>query len=303
MKVVINSGEPLLEKTLARWGYEVMAAEDSQRAVELLTRKNSANLAILNSDADGMRAAELCRLLRAGSGDQYIYVILLIEKSQGDDLLEAFEQGADDYLAKPYDGYELRAKLLVAKRILALQERLLGMRDELLVQATHDSLTGLWNRRAAMDALGRELARSQREKRPVGLLLADIDHFKKINDTYGHLAGDHVLQTVATRLKSAMRAYDTVGRYGGEEFLIVSPGCDEKAILRRAENLRRTIASEPIITQEGSISVSLSLGAAVAVTEVPQDQLIKAADEALYRAKRGGRNRSELAEAIATVAR
>jgi two-component system cell cycle response regulator len=303
MKVVINAGEPLLEKTLTRWGYEAVAAENSQRAVELLTQKNSATLAILNSEADGMRAAELCRLLRSGSREQYIYVILLIEKSQGDELLEAFEQGADDYLAKPYDGYELRAKLLVAKRILALQERLLGMRDELLVQATHDSLTGLWNRRAAMDALGRELARSQREKRPVGLLLADIDHFKKINDTYGHLAGDHVLQTVATRLKSAMRAYDTVGRYGGEEFLIVSPGCDETSILRRAEHLRRTIASEPIVTPEGSISVSMSFGASVAPTEVPQDQLIKAADEALYRAKRGGRNRSELAETVPTIAR
>ena len=229
MKVVINSGEPLLEKTLTRWGYDVWAAENGQQAMELLTQENPATLVILSSESEGLRGAELCRRLRTQSRDQYIYVILLIEKLQGDDLLEAFEQGADDYLTKPYDGYELRAKLLVAKRILSLQERLLSMRDELLVQATHDSLTGLWNRRATMESLARELARSKREGRPVGLMLADIDHFKKINDTYGHLAGDRVLQTVATRLKNAMRTYDTVGRYGGEEFLIVSPGCDEAA--------------------------------------------------------------------------
>jgi diguanylate cyclase (GGDEF)-like protein len=303
MKVVINSGEPLLEKTLTRWGYDVWAAENGQQAMELLTQENPATLVILSSESAGLRGAELCRRLRTQSRDQYIYVILLIEKLQGDDLLEAFEQGADDYLTKPYDGYELRAKLLVAKRILSLQERLLSMRDELLVQATHDALTGLWNRRATMESLGRELARSKREGRPVGLLLADIDHFKKINDTYGHLAGDCVLQTVATRLKNAMRTYDTVGRYGGEEFLIVSPGCDETALMRRAEHLREAIAAGPVVTREGNISVTLSLGAAVATTELPQDQFIKAADEALYRAKRGGRNHSELAETLPTVAR
>ncbi len=303
MKVVINSGEPLLEKTLTRWGYDVWAAENGQQAMELLTQENPATLVILSSESEGLRGAELCRRLRTQSRDQYIYVILLIEKLQGDDLLEAFEQGADDYLTKPYDGYELRAKLLVAKRILSLQERLLSMRDELLVQATHDALTGLWNRRATMESLGRELARSKREGRPVGLLLADIDHFKKINDTYGHLAGDCVLQTVATRLKNAMRTYDTVGRYGGEEFLIVSPGCDEAALMRRAEHLREAIAAGPVVTREGNISVTLSLGAAVATTELPQDQFIKAADEALYRAKRGGRNRSELAETLPAVAR
>lgn len=303
MKVVINSGEPLLEKSLARWGYDVWTAENGQKALHLLTQENPATLAILNSEMEGLRGAELCRKLRAQSGDQYIYVILLAEKSQGDDLLEAFEQGADDYISKPYDGYELRAKLVVAKRILSLQERLLSMRDELMVQATRDALTGLWNRRATMESLARELSRGQREKRPVGVLLADIDNFKKINDTYGHLAGDCVLQTVATRLRNAMRTYDTVGRYGGEEFLIVSPGCDESALMRRAEHLRLAIAAGPVVTREGNIYVTLSLGAVVAATEVPQEHLIKTADEALYRAKRAGRNRSELAEPLSVATR
>ena len=288
MQVLINSGEPLLARTLARWGYEPLLAADGRDALEQLAARQPVALAILNYEMEGLRGDGLCRLLRSAASERYVYVILLMEKTQQDDLLEALEQGADDYLVKPYDAYELRCKLLVAKRILGLQERL-------LVQATHDALTGLWNRKAAMDALSRELARASRERRPVGLLLADLDHFKQINDTYGHLAGDCVLQTVAARLKSALRAYDTVGRYGGEEFLIISPGCDEEALLRRAENLRAVVANEPVAAPEASVAVSLSLGAAVAVGEVAQDQLLKSADEALYRAKRAGRNRVEMA--------
>lgn len=302
MKVLIHAGEELLKKNLTRWGYEVLSASDGNDALALLTQTDHPKLAILNYEMDGLCGADLCRRLRADSIDPYTYMILLMERSQKDDLLEAFEQGADDYLVKPIDGYELRAKLLVAKRILGLQDRLIAMRDELQVQATHDALTGLWNRRASMAALDRELMRASREKKTVGLMLADLDHFKNINDTYGHLAGDKVLQAVGTRIKSALRSYDTVGRYGGEEFLIISPGCDEAALLRRAEHLRASIAREPVRTPEGDISVSLSLGAAVSGGATLRDQFLKAADEALYRAKRGGRNRVELARSLEAAA-
>ena len=295
MKVLISAGEGLLQKNLARWGYEVAVVSEGNEALRLLMQPDHPKLAILNYEMDGLRGADLCRRIRADSIDPYTYMILLMEKSQKDDLLEAFEQGADDYLVKPFDGYELRAKLLVAQRILGLQDRLISMRDELQVQATHDSLTGLWNRRASMAALERELTRAGREDKTVGLMLADLDHFKQINDTYGHLAGDKVLQAVAAKLKSALRSYDTIGRYGGEEFLVISPGCDQAAIVRRAEHLRAAVASEPVVTPEGSISVSLSLGAAVSNGDTPQDQFLKAADEALYRAKRAGRNRVEFA--------
>lgn len=298
MKVLIHTGEHLLKKNLTRWGYEVLSASDGNDALALLTQTDHPKLAILNYEMDGLCGADLCRRLRADSIDPYTYMILLMEKSQKDDLLEAFEQGADDYLVKPFDGYELRAKLLVAKRILGLQDRLIAMRDELQEQATHDALTGLWNRRASMAALDRELTRASREKKTVGLMLADLDHFKNINDTYGHLAGDKVLQAVATRIKGALRSYDTVGRYGGEEFLIISPGCDAAALLRRAEHLRTSIAGEPVRTPEGDISLSLSLGAAVSGGATLRDQFLKAADEALYRAKRGGRNRVELARGL-----
>jgi diguanylate cyclase (GGDEF)-like protein len=295
LKVLLGSGEGLLKKNLARWGYDVTVVADGHQALALLSQPDHPKLAILNYEMDGLGGAGLCRRVRAEPVDPYTYMILLMEPSQKDDLLEAFEQGADDYLVKPFDGYELRAKLLVAKRILALQDRLIAMRDELQVQATHDALTGLWNRRASTAALDRELARAARENKTVGLMLADLDHFKHINDTYGHLAGDRVLQAVAAKLKAAMRPYDTIGRYGGEEFLVISPGCDERAILRRAEHLCASIAREPVATPEGNIPVTLSLGAAVATGTTPQEQLLKAADAALYRAKHAGRNRVELA--------
>jgi len=295
VRVLISSGEGSLRKTLSRWNHEVLEASDGNEALRLLTGPNPFTLAILDAKMDGLRGAELCRRLRDEAAEPYIYVLMLMEKSQEDDLLESFEAGADDYLVKPFDGYELRAKLLVAKRILSLQERLIGMRDELAVQATHDALTGLWNRRASMETLARELSRANREKKNVGLILADLDHFKQINDTYGHLAGDQVLQTVAQRLKGALRTYDTVGRYGGEEFLMIFPGCDEEALLRRAEHLRESVDREAVRTPEAEIVVSVSLGATVAHGAVPQDQILKSADEALYRAKRSGRNRVELA--------
>jgi len=301
LKVLISPNEALLNKTLLRWGHEVTIVSNGDEALHQLQQQDPPDLAILNSGMEGLRGVELCERLRGNEIERYIYLILLMEKSPQDDLLEAFENGADDYLLKPFDGYELRAKLIVAKRILALQDRLFAMRDELLVQATHDSLTGIWNRRASMEALARELSRASREKKSVGLMLADLDHFKQINDTYGHPAGDHVLQAVAGKLTTALRSYDTVGRYGGEEFLIVSPGCEETALARRAESVRASIASEPVVTHEAVIPVSLSIGIAVASAAVTPDRLLKSADEALYRAKRAGRNRVEVAEELRGV--
>jgi len=298
LKVLISPNEALLNKTLLRWGHEVTIVSNGDEALHQLQQQDPPDLAILNSGMEGLRGVELCERLRGNEIERYIYLILLMEKSPQDDLLEAFENGADDYLLKPFDGYELRAKLIVAKRILALQDRLFAMRDELLVQATHDSLTGIWNRRASMEALARELSRASRERKSVGLMLADLDHFKQINDTYGHPAGDCVLQTVAGLIKGALRDYDTVGRYGGEEFLIISPGCDESALFRRGEHLRKAISRQSIATPEGDIPVSLSLGAVVSDGSVSQAQMLKFADEALYRAKRAGRDRVEMAQGM-----
>jgi len=171
--------------------------------------------------------------------------------------------------------------------------------EEYRFQATHDSLTGVANRAAIMDALKRELLRAQREGTAVGVLLADLDHFKNVNDVYGHLAGDAVLREVAQRINAAVRTYDAVGRYGGEEFLVVLSGVEDEPV-RHAERIRALVSAEPVVTAEGSIPVTLSLGAAISSDDlIEPEAILRAADAALYRAKRAGRNRVVAASAPA----
>ena len=186
---------------------------------------------------------------------------------------------------------ELKQQMKTLQKQLAVSE---GYR----FQATHDSLTGVWNRAAILDILGGELGRAKREGIPVGVVLADLDHFKAINDTYGHLAGDAVLREAARRMASSVRLYDSVGRYGGEEFLIVLPGCDVTSTLNQAERIRACLSSEPVNTREGRISSTMSLGVAVGSEENQMEALLRAADAALYRAKRAGRNRAEASAAM-----
>jgi two-component system cell cycle response regulator len=212
-------------------------------------------------------------------------------------LLRGLELGADDYLTKPFDSKELRARLLVGERILTLQDDLIAAREELRFRATHDVLTGVSNRAAVMDALRGELSRQVREQRSFGVLLVDIDHFKNVNDTFGHLCGDEVLRWVTRRMKECMRPYDTLGRYGGEEFLIIASDVDGDGALALAERIRSIVASKPVLTQAGEVSVTVSLGVAVSTNTHNADpqMLLRLADQALYRAKDNGRNRCELA--------
>lgn len=167
--------------------------------------------------------------------------------------------------------------------------------EEFRFKATHDALTGLWNRPAILDTLQRELGRAHREGFLVGVVLADLDHFKRVNDTFGHLAGDAVLQEAARRMSSSIRVYDAVGRYGGEEFLIVLPGCDATTAFNQADRIRAFLASDAVETTEGTIPVTVSLGVAAGNKEEELESLLRAADAAMYRAKRAGRNRVEMA--------
>jgi two-component system cell cycle response regulator len=282
----------LLEVTLKKWGYDVVVAEDGDKAWEVLQREDAPQLAILDWVMPGMDGPEICREVRTFGDQRYIYLLLLTAKSEKEDLVKGMEAGADDFLSKPFDAQELRARLRAGIRILELQETL-------RVQAMHDSLTGLWNRAATLDFLRRELNRGKRQGTPVTVVMADIDHFKRINDTHGHLAGDVVLREVAQRLSSSVRGYDVTGRFGGEEFLIVLPGCTIQDAVDKAESLRACINQEPVDTPEGPIPVTLSLGVAVrdGAVKVDPDSLLRAADAALYRAKSGGRDRVELAAA------
>jgi diguanylate cyclase (GGDEF)-like protein len=226
-----------------------------------------------------------------------VYILLLTAKDSRADLVKGFEAGADDFITKPFDPEELRARLRAATRILDLQSALLKAQADLHVLANRDTLTGLFNRRAILETLDRELARSHRDGTSVSVLIADIDHFKRVNDSHGHAAGDAVLVDLADRMKHAVRTYDSVGRYGGEEMLIVLPDCDEEGALHVAERTRESIAARACMVPGAELQVSASLGVAStrALGTFDPKQLIHAADTALYRAKNGGRNRTLVA--------
>jgi len=187
---------------------------------------------------------------------------------------------------------------LVDERTEQLQQEateLRRVREELTVQATRDSLTGLWNRRVCLEKLDWELERLHRDDATMSVVLLDLDHFKQINDTHGHLAGDAVLKEVGSRLQSLLRPYDTLGRYGGEELLLLLPGLDAEQSLERVEGLRRKICEQPIDFGGISVRVTASFGICVIrAKNVPQKQVLHLADEALYKAKEAGRNRMEV---------
>lgn len=295
----------VLEGFLTRWGYDLVITRDGAEAWEALEKEGAPQMAILDWMMPGMDGLEVCRRVRQRGAESYVYILLLTARDQRQDVVAGIEAGADDYLTKPFDAGELRARLRAGRRILALQEALISARDALRFQATHDPLTGLWNRLATLDILRRELARSAREESAVGIVMADLDGFKGVNDTYGHMAGDAALREATHRMLASVRVYDTVGRYGGEEFLFVLPGCNKNGALRQAERLRAAF-EKPFDLSDAIVSVTLSLGVVSieAKKGVDARSLIHAADQALYRAKNQGRNRAvaateeELAQVI-----
>lgn len=285
----------LLDATLRKWGYDVVVACDGNEAWGILQSPDAPKLAILDWVMPGVTGPEVCKRVRATAKEKdiYTYIILLTSKSQREDLIEGMESGADDYLTKPFDQHELKVRLRSGTRIIELQQELISAREALRDQATKDFLTRIWNRSSILDILERELSRGSREDRPVGVLLADLDHFKLVNDTYGHFAGDAVLREFVRRMGTSMRPYDAIGRYGGEEFLIILPGCDAETTDKEAERMRTALANEPMSFNDESRVITCSFGAtswSPGRTATPES-LIRTADDALYRAKRQGRNR------------
>ena len=281
-------------RCLTDWRLDFAAVENGAEAIALLEGPEPPNMILLDWMLPDLDGIDICRHTRAnGARAPYIYIVMLTAKTRKQDLLIAMAAGADDYLAKPVDPSELRARIMAGKRILELQQ-------SLRFAATHDFLTNLLNRSEILAAIDQERARGGREGKPTTIIMADIDHFKRINDSLGHAAGDEVLKEVGRRLKSDLRPYDVVGRYGGEEFLIVLPGCNLMTGARRADELRNLVAKDPIFTPFGTTTATVSLGVtATSNRECAVADLLREADVCMYAAKKKGRNRVEFLSAKA----
>lgn len=303
MKVLIADDDritrKLLKSHLTEWGHETIERSDGQEAWEVLQDEDAPQFAILDWMMPGIKGIDVCRMVRSQDKDFYRYVVLLTSRGGKEDIVEGLEAGADDYIVKPFEPNELKVRVRAGARILQLQSDLRMALNTSEYKASHDALTRVLNRGALLEALEREIVRSKRNNAPLGLIMADIDHFKRINDTYGHLAGDEALRVVAKSLTSLLRPYDYVGRYGGEEFIILAPGCDTNETKEIAERLRQSFDGREIGTSEGVLRITISFGVTSYLgsdTGPFPDLLIKSADEALYIAKTNGRNRVEVNE-------
>lgn len=286
----------MLQNQLEFWGHSVVLAETGDAALEMLTAGGAPRLAILDWDMPGKTGPEICRQLRNQGGD-YIYTILLTARDSHVEIADGLTGGADDFISKPAHMLELRARIHVGERIVAIHDELKHARERLQFEATHDALTGLWNRRAILKFMESELARCARNSSSCAVLMIDIDHFKNINDEYGHAAGDRVLAEVAMRSGEVVRPYDFLGRYGGEEFLALLPGADISGAQEVAERMRLT-AKSIRFDEHPPLEVSMSIGCAAYVRGHSSNELIQAADSALYSAKRNGRDRVEVAASV-----
>ncbi|MDD8025082.1 MAG: diguanylate cyclase [Acidobacteriota bacterium] len=296
LQVLIADDDPvsarLLTRSIESWELEAVAVRNGEEAWKALQNPRF-RLALLDwemPEADGL---EVCRRVRAAAGKRYTFIILLTSRDKSEDIIAGLEAGADDYMVKPVKIQELKARLQSGRRIIDLEDRLLRSQKRLFELATKDGLTKLWNRRTILQFLEDELSHGERAGTATSLIMIDVDNFKTINDTCGHQAGDKVLATLSSRLQKQVRPYDRIGRYGGDEILIVLPNCGLSHAAGIAERLRRDAIRKPARFGGQTLGFTLSIG--VSSTEdrarPTADKIIQAGDLALYEAKRLGRDR------------
>lgn len=281
----------ILAAVLRRHGFDPVVVGDGIDAWQIMKRKDAPNLALLDWEMPGMDGLEVCQKIRERPKLNPPYIMILTGRGEKGDIVRGLDAGANDYLLKPYDTGELLARIRVGQRMVQLQADLIEAKDALAYEAMHDSLTGLLNRRAILDCLSKELVRAQRRGTSLSIGLCDLDHFKRINDTYGHQAGDEALCGFARITRDNLREYDHVGRYGGEEFLVVAPDSSGSPQENLYERLRASVAAFPLKAKAGKISLTVSIGVVGVKSPVTVDDLLTIADGALYAAKEQGRNR------------
>jgi len=298
-KILVAEDDPItariLEKYLSDWSYLVFPATNGEDAWKALEAENI-QIALLDWMMPKLNGLELCRRIRKEKSDPYVYLILVTARSSTQDIVEGLNAGADDYITKPVEPAELKARLQTGNRIISLENNNKKLQKKLEKLAREDSLTGFLNKKNIHLRLKEELSRGNREKFPVSTLLLDIDEFKNINDSYGHHIGDQVIREISRRLRLAIRKHDHIGRYGGDEFLILLWHTDSDSLQNIARRLCSSIADDPIPTEAGPLPVSLSVGGASSGDhfDVTPDTLLKWSDQALYSAKHLGRNRAEI---------
>jgi diguanylate cyclase (GGDEF)-like protein len=282
----------VLAAVLRREGHEVVVAVNGLEAWQALQQPGAPELVILDWIMPGMDGPEVTRRVRLLGNERPPYILMLTSRNRKSDIIAGLDAGANDYLIKPFDLGELRARFAVGRRMVEMQTALFESREAFAHLATYDPLTGTLNRRAILKKLEDELARTTRQADGLAIGMLDIDHFKQINDTYGHQTGDDVLCEIVKVLNEGLRPYDSLGRIGGEEFLLILPieaGADPAAPFER---LCTGIADHQFVTRSGILSLTASIGVEFSSCETSADHMLASADAALYQAKRGGRNRT-----------
>jgi two-component system, cell cycle response regulator len=281
----------VLASLLKKSGHDVVVTVNGMEALKAMRQPDYPPLAILDWMMPEMDGVEVVRQVRTMQIDRPPYIIILTSRDEEENIIAGLDAGANDYLAKPFNPGELLARVESGRRMIEMQDALIESRNVLTLQASHDPLTGLLNRRAIFEYLHKELMRSGRHGNGLAIGMCDIDHFKHINDTYGHQTGDEVLCAFAQILREGVRDYDGVGRIGGEEFVVIASmnaGVDCSSLFER---LCSRVAESSIKTRSGFLTVTVSIGVACAVVGRTVDEILEAADTALYRAKDQGRNR------------
>lgn len=295
-RILVADDDPvslrMLEKAMGTWGFDTVVTRDGTEAWKIFKKRNI-RLAILDWMMPGADGVELCRKIRLLNKKTYTYVILITSRDQSADVVTGLESGADDYMTKPFDFMELRARIQTGLRIIELEDRLLEAKQKLYTLATKDHLTGLWNRAAILKFIGDGLSLGERARAPTSVIMLDVDRFKEINDTHKHAGGDRVLVEIVDLLQKEVRPYDKIGRYGGDEMLILLPRCGLKAAAAVAERIRTACEKKAVRLDGKKVPVSISLGVASTEnrSEITLESLVHLGDKALYLAKEAGRNR------------
>ncbi|MEE8575349.1 MAG: diguanylate cyclase [Thermodesulfobacteriota bacterium] len=296
MKILLADDSPTtlfaLKKSLEEWGYEVLEFNDGAEAWRALNAEDPPRIAILDWMMPEMDGIEVCKKLQARTGSPFVYTILLTSKSEKEDLVLGLESGAHNFQSKPISPEELRSHVNVGRRLVEADDKLKEYATEMEVLAQTDVLTGIYNRRYLMEQGGYLFKSAKRTKRPLSLMILDIDHFKKVNDTFGHAAGDEVLKKMAASAHSKLRDIDIFGRIGGEEFAVVMPEADLEGAIKSANRLCGSLSELEVKVDNDTIRFTVSIG----VTSLEEkdeslEDLLKRSDEYLYAAKEGGRNR------------